>query len=283
MAEGPPPENSDAAVRVFLGLYALACVFGSIDAVRDDKWLEFVVFFIVALLIAIFDLYWMRFKLLSRRFQLIPALLVVGGIGLLAVGIILAWQNSNHQATSKGEPVKDQGTAAVSPATHAEPKKYYPEPMTLRNLFDSDFSNYMAFWSSFTAASQSNESVQVTYRLLFDYVSNTKFFAFYIPHTDVPTSALINHVLTDYQEFMNIVTSQVGITAGMAGSTSRTTLRDAKFTGRIYIYLEENIGLQDLAAWESKFNEHSLTVDFRSRDYLVAHWKEQREIVNVPQ
>jgi hypothetical protein len=130
VAEGPLPENSDTAIRVFIGLCALACVFGSVDAARDSDGLHFVIFFVVAVLISVFDLYWMRFKAFSRRTPLIPALLIVGGIGLFILGVILARQNTSHQ-TAPQSAASEKAASEMSTPKDTKPASASAAPLPL--------------------------------------------------------------------------------------------------------------------------------------------------------
>ena len=62
MAEPLPPDSPDMAVRAFIALWALALVLGCVDAFRSSDYIQFVVFFILGIAVAIFDIYWMRFR-----------------------------------------------------------------------------------------------------------------------------------------------------------------------------------------------------------------------------
>lgn len=71
MAEGPPPETSDLAVRAFIALFVLGSVLHGFDVMRPDGIKSSVGWWIIATILAVFDWFWVRIKsLLGPRFAL---------------------------------------------------------------------------------------------------------------------------------------------------------------------------------------------------------------------
>jgi hypothetical protein len=61
-------------------------------------------------------------------------------------------------------------------------KKFFPQPLSLRNLFDTDFKDYFGFGSEVTIPSPNgNGTLAIPVRLLMDFNTRSQFLAYFIP------------------------------------------------------------------------------------------------------
>jgi hypothetical protein len=142
----------------------------------------------------------------------------------------------------------------------------------------------MRFWSEFSMNNNASGTVKfshVPYCVMFDYSAKTKFMAFFIPYSS-ETLAIVQHILDDYKSRLQDLDTKISISAGMAGDSAKTTLKEATFSGRIYVYYESDMNLQQLATWENVFGQQGVAVQFRGRDYQLIHANEKRQVANGP-
>jgi hypothetical protein len=161
-------------------------------------------------------------------------------------------------------------------------EKFYSTPLSLRDLFESDFSNYILVWSYIEGTDpDSGESLKAPAALAFDPAAGTKFLSFYIPHCrEILLRSALTHILNDRENIIEKAQSSLPMNTHQAGSTGRSTLQDSVFSNRIYVYYENDLDLQHLAAWESEFAAKGVVVHFRGIDYLSVHINEKRHVVN---
>jgi hypothetical protein len=153
--------------------------------------------------------------------------------------------------------------------------KTYPTPLTLRNIFDTDFSNQMTYGGEAESTDVDGTHVTISWLVVADFIARTKYLAYYIPRS--PKTVNICAALTSgYQQTLDDADKRVEIRLSIPGDSADTALRDLRFSGRIYIYLEQDLPLQQLAALEAAFNNNNAAVQFRGSTYRTLHWNEKR-------
>ena len=158
-------------------------------------------------------------------------------------------------------------------------KKVLPTPLTLRNLFDTDFSDR---WSSPVDYSLVRERDNTTFpmpvRLLLDFDGKAAFLAIFISHTADPQESFKQGVLMSAT--YNVIVGrakavyQVGVLS--LGETSRTWVKDLVFTDHVFLYYEDDLSSSQIAFLEQTYKDRGLSVEIRSHDYLMAHRYDQR-------
>ena len=158
-------------------------------------------------------------------------------------------------------------------------KRYYPLPLKMRTLFETDFPQYLNVQSDITLghADGTHQHV-IPMRLYVNFDDQSEFLAFFIPRQtekdeafQLSAAAIVNH-----KAAIESVKKNVQVSGRMPGDTSKTDSQDLTFTGRIYIYYEDDLSLGELAALDQLSKQNGVAPQFRGHDYLVLHWNEQR-------
>lgn len=198
-------------------------------------------------------------------------------VAIIALATFVAWVG--HIAWP--ESALDRTPSTALAPTPVPTPAYYPTPLTLRQLFDTDFDERdtgQVTDAGLTNAS-TGKSVTFTLRECLDPTDNAKFIAVYAPDSTDSFGALwdlprhIPSILREWEQRYQIGTK-------LPGETSSTWSRNMVFGGRVYIYYENDFSLQQLAEIEKRFREHHYFVQFRGQDYLVLHWNEKRRVLN---
>ena len=75
-----------------------------------------------------------------------------------------------------------------------------------------------------------------------------------------------------YKGMLNDLNSNVLIVSKNPGDTAKIFSKDLHFSGRIYIYHEDDLTLQQLGFLEGLYKANNLSIQFRGSDYVVARW-----------
>jgi hypothetical protein len=157
--------------------------------------------------------------------------------------------------------------------------EFYPTPLTLRELFDTDFDVFSVTTdNTLTSGSNAHHSLHFSTRTFFDFNSNSIFIAVYIPFNSnaYMTSSILAHKV---QHLLDLVEQQIQVGAETPGETAATWSQNMRFSGRVFVYYEGILSLKQLADLESQFEQNGESVEFRGQDYLALHWNEQRRVL----
>jgi hypothetical protein len=108
-----------------------------------------------------------------------------------------------------------------------------------------------------------------------DSLARTMFMAFYIPHSP-RTFDIIMALSDNYKDIMHDMTSQLIINGKFPGS-SVVTQDELTFTGRIFIYYEDDLSLQERAAADSIYKAKKLGIQFRGVEEMMAKWSADQQ------
>jgi hypothetical protein len=190
-------------------------------------------------------------------------LLLFGGEGL-----ILYWH-------FHGLKVLDaETTAASSPMSSGDKNDETRPPLSMRQLFDSDFVGLAKIaMQSVVQAKDSNYIF--AYTQYFDLPTNSFFLAFFLGRTEVPflniVSCRLNNIIGQLgDEYFKINTP---------GDTRTITTDAAAFSKQIFLYFDDAPSIKEMDEIEGIFAARGYTVSFRTTDYKVMHW---RELDRVP-
>ena len=159
--------------------------------------------------------------------------------------------------------------------------RYFPLPLTLRNLFDTDDFKSLGITNDATILNPLNgHHNTVTVRLFEDLNEKVEFFSVFIPHSPDAFDLCVA-VAGHYKSILNQLHQHILVGTVIPGETAETWSRDLTFSGRVYIYLDDDLSLQQLATLEKFYNQNGLSPEFRSRAFLTLHWMEKREILKT--
>jgi hypothetical protein len=176
-------------------------------------------------------------------------------------------------------------TASITPQSQPEQEHqavpHRQGPPSLESLFNSDF-NYILRQSDTIGLERKDrktlrvlETIFVKLNIYEDFSSNGLFIAFYIPATD-ETAFYCHLIAENVNAMIQNALRKVQISAGQLDALSETKASDLKFTGRVYIYYETPMTLREQADIQDAFSRSGASVQFRSREYTMAHWLSQQ-------
>lgn len=110
-----------------------------------------------------------------------------------------------------------------------------------------------------------------------DHTSNTKFLSFYVPHG--PDSfAAIAALTKDYK--LLLTSSTVQMLSQNPGEATFSDSKDLRFSGRVFIYHEDLLTLQQLGQLEGMFKAESVVPQFRGHQWVTGKMLQDR--ANTP-
>jgi hypothetical protein len=153
-------------------------------------------------------------------------------------------------------------------------------PLTLREIFDTDFSNTLLGVAGDLSVrpAAGGKEVQIRYRVLMDFTSLTKFVAFFMPSAP-DAEDVCAFLANNLQIPFETVSDTLLVKTAHPGETAQTSINDLKFTGRVYVYHEDHFSTRQLADLEELFKQNGAVVQFRGNTYLVLHWNEKRQLL----
>ena len=151
---------------------------------------------------------------------------------------------------------------AESPAV--SPRLEAGVPPTFKEIFKTDFSNLMRV--SWDVPLDGSIGQYVIYaQAYYDYFGNSKFLGYFLPTSPHAYDAAVEIS----KNYGSMATAKNGvITSGkMTGDSAMTTDRDLVFSGRVYIYHEDEWSLSQMAELETMFRNQGGSPQLRGPDY----------------
>ncbi|GJI97729.1 hypothetical protein RugamoR57_44470 [Duganella caerulea] len=143
---------------------------------------------------------------------------------------------------------------------------------TLREYFDTNIT-VMALDTNWTMSNaQNNILPTVRVKIAQDYDANAKYFAFFIPE-GCNIVAYINAILSAKETRDCILTSEgdpVEVQASFAGYSESMSSRTLVFTQRVFLYIDENLTVEDRQAITAMGAERGFHVVVYDKNYAKA-------------
>jgi hypothetical protein len=209
---------------------------------------------------------------------------ILGSIALIAAAESLRWvyqRETGHVATQEApkSAEKNQQAAAAKPVeTPTQPDNFLPNPLTMRNLFDTDFTTGSTGSELTVMTSKPGEQKviqKIPYKIFTDFTSKTKFIGIYIPYSPQSFTEC-EYVISHYEIMLHTIEKILSISSRLPGDTSDISSKDLVFSKLIYVYLESDFTLKQLAHLESIGNRLGITIQFRGHAWQTLHWNEKR-------
>lgn len=146
-----------------------------------------------------------------------------------------------------------------------------PTPVTLASLFQSDFKKESAAFLTRTMTVHPHDNswkVTVTIKEFWDFETNSKFVSVFVPdngHTFEACIGIAQHLSLETTGAENF---GVIFGIGALGDSNLTKSTGLKFTGRVYIYHEGALDLQQEAYLDRLFDENGAKLELRGAAYL---------------
>jgi hypothetical protein len=171
---------------------------------------------------------------------------------------------SRYAHDTVGRAVMVASSNGQSQPTQSATPAYLPTPLTLRDLYDTDFEHYeYRTDGSFTFTSlDKTRSYNLQISLLIDFGAKSMFIAAFIPNDIDPQTALYLGVALAqrHQHIAEELNHQTSFAVRIPGDTSGTSSKDATFSGRIYIYCGTDFSQEQLAALERFYKQNHLAL-----------------------
>src|ERR1041384_5059085 len=101
-----------------------------------------------------------------------------------------------------------------------------------------------------------------------DHGGNSKYFGFYVPAS--PLTYAVCQVLSDeFKPLTDRLSHDTSVTSRSLGDTDSTKSSGLVFSGRIYIYHEDDLSTVQLADLIKLYKQKGLDVQFRGPQYVV--------------
>jgi hypothetical protein len=109
---------------------------------------------------------------------------------------------------------------------------------------------------------------RVYYNIYFDFRSNSKYLAFYVPQNNNALS-IIRDLAKDYKPLISSVDGSVNFDTRALGNTSSVATRNYIFSGAIYVFHEDALSLKELSDLSDVFKNANATAQFYSTDFKL--------------
>lgn len=138
-------------------------------------------------------------------------------------------------------------------------------PLQLRDVFLSDFDTLLRLHSEVPFIVNGSQ-IQLTVQAYFDFSAKSEFIGFFIPST-VPSTYDVCVYLSGLDHAGSLKRTGVQTSGGVVGQM--TDQNDLVFTGRVYIYYQADLSIEQRSALIKVYRAKRLDVQFRGNDYLI--------------
>lgn len=195
-----------------------------------------------------------------------------------------AWAPSKVTVSSS-TPVS---SAPVGQAAPAAPTPVPPDPSKIPALYDLYLFDFPRLLNSgreseFEARGAPGEKIRIPFRVHMDFESKSKFISVYVPHSrfDYVAYEVCKRLPELYEIYLRDADSILISTRDPADSSSQRS-DELVFTGKIFIYHEDEMSLEQLGALEMLFKSKKLLPQFRGPNYVITRWLQGRKVLKRP-
>jgi hypothetical protein len=140
------------------------------------------------------------------------------------------------------------------------------EPPILPDLFKSGFPNTLRVeGKTWSLMSNNAPLLSGPTKIYLDFDARTKFIAFYIPRSEHSYEAA-SGLWANVQGVFAGTEKNIGVQAGY--HQNLTDIKDLTFSGRVFLYHEDNFSLRQLADLIDIYKSHGMALDFRGPEFL---------------
>ena len=149
-------------------------------------------------------------------------------------------------------------------------------PTTLKELYKTDFPECLKQSGSYMfEAKDKPDEIEVLWSINNNQSAGTKFVSFFVPNHHGHTYDVCVTLLEKVDEILTS-SDNVKITAMIPGDATHTELNDFPFSGRVYIYHEAMMTLEQLGAVEALYRTKGWRIQFRGQSYATVRWLQER-------
>lgn len=148
-------------------------------------------------------------------------------------------------------------------------------PPTVQDLFKRDLPAMKLSGRMQLSESDHTKTATIEYCINQDFQARSMFLMFYIPHQP-DAYQICGSIPGIYRKLLDDNIKNFAIMVKIPGDTSTTSLSQLSFTGRVYIYYEDELSLQQLAALDELYRTAGLSAQFRGPEYATTAWLAER-------
>jgi hypothetical protein len=212
-----------------------------------------------------------------------------GTIVILVIAGVAAWHYWPAPTQAHAELTLADPSAPLSetiPTSTVREADYLPRPLTMRDLFDTDFTaeangfgpalRAQAFGAQITLHNgQTAENYDVPVKIVYAIERNTRFVAYFVPKA-YDALNIAKALSADPEGPLKIFDQHAAVGAPGPADTAPKGIKGAPFSRLVIFYFEQDPALQQLEQIKSLFQDKSITVEFHGQEYLFAHRRERR-------
>lgn len=200
-----------------------------------------------------------KWKALSRN-ESIGFVLAVVSVAFGAVGLGLWWLDHHERQH-------------VTVVEHAK-----PIPLeNMEQLFREDFSNEAKVSSTVTVATKMpDDQTNVEGQVYIDLPAKSMFVGYYVPHS-ANSFDICKALIGAPKVSIDAMKRGISVKGGSLGESSKTSLDDLIFTGRVYIYSEDDFTPRQVSDLTDLFAKQQESLVLRGGDYFVSTQNARRE------
>jgi hypothetical protein len=196
-----------------------------------------------------------------------------------AAGFVWALgSKSVYQALSTVNQPPARALSDASPTSQPTGQAMLPNPLTLRDLFDTDFRYANAPAERTVLRERDQREMIMRSRLFFNYNERSEFISLYFPLQGDPTFAYeaCMAAAKDVGEIIASTHLRFRSSVRRPDETADTSSTELAFSGRVYVYLENEFSLGQMFALESQYRRLGLAPEFYGLSHLAQHANERR-------
>jgi hypothetical protein len=189
---------------------------------------------------------------------------------------------------SVGRNAKNPTTASDTiPSVTPSPDTSSDRPPNLHALYKSDFNRFLASelsdgvqYSITNTQTRKSEQLRFEFRVHSDFGTRSKFVSVYIsmPPANFPnaTYELCKQIAEDCAKLIERADGGILSMAKDPGDSTFEKSSDLLFTGKIYLYHEDFLTLEQYGDLEKLFRSKNMIVQFRGLDYATTRWLQKK-------
>lgn len=185
--------------------------------------------------------------------------MVACAVGFLGFAATYLWMGHNEAKTG--------GTSEVKTEPQDKPRR----PLTMRQVFDSDFPGVGKTMMDQTVTI-GGETSHFTATEYWDIPTASYFLAFYFGKDLDPMK--LSFAVADSMSAIRNNIGQIEIKVATAANSFSLNNLTMSFSKQIYLYFDRELMISEQAAIQSNYTSHGYDVHIRTDTYRFLHWKE---------
>src|SRR5882762_10162646 len=196
---------------------------------------------------------------MARGIWSMGAIMVVLGVGLIVAGAIIGLIGA----------FKMDAPLLASETARSNLQKKPIELPKLLDLFKADFPALLKLEAEKVASLPGTPDYKFTSKAYFDFSAKTWFGAFFLPlgNQSYPVSAALAE---DHTKVLGDLRNGAFAKVKVPGDSSPTDTEELVFSGRIFIYHEDDFTLRQQADLTDLYKSKWLSLQLRGRDYVIS-------------